>query len=198
MTKYLFPLLLIMISNLAAANAVIGGLAPSFSLSNSKGETVSLADFKGDTVILEWTNHDCPFVRKHYDSSNMQNLQKKYVDQGVIWLSIISSAEGKQGHVSGEKADQLTLSRNATPTHVLLDEEGTVGKLYGAKTTPHMYIINSEGTLLYNGAIDSIRSANPNDITSATNYVDLAMAELAQGKPLSKPLTRPYGCSVKY
>jgi len=183
---------------LAIAAVSIGKPAPDFTLLDSAGESQSLAQFAGKKVILEWTNHDCPFVQKHYDSQNMQSLQARYTEQGVVWLSIISSAEGKQGYVSAEKANELTVSRGAKPTHVLFDASGDVGRAYGAKTTPHMYIIDEQGVLKYDGAIDSISSSNPADIEKAENYVDSAMAALANDEPIEKTKTRPYGCSIKY
>lgn len=172
--------------------------APSFALTNSQGEQVSLSDYQGKYVVLEWTNHLCPYVKKHYESDNMQGLQRKYTEQDVVWLSIISSASGKQGHVSPAKADELTQTRKAAPSHVLFDESGEIGKLYGAKTTPHMYIIDPAGTLRYAGAIDSIKSANPADIPKATNYVESSMTSLLAGSDVNKKVTPPYGCSVKY
>ncbi len=181
-------------------NAMVkpGENAPDFTLKDSAGETRSLSDFEGKTVILEWTNHECPFVQKHYGSGNMQQLQSAYTEDEVVWLSVISSAPGKQGYVSGEEADALTDSRNAKPSFVLLDPSGDTGRAYDAKTTPHMYIIDGEGVLQYAGAIDSIPTANPADIEKATNYVNQAMTELASTAPVSEPLTRPYGCSIKY
>ena len=152
----------------------------------------------GKIVVLEWTNHQCPFVRKHYGANNMQTLQKDYTDKGVVWLSIISSAPGKQGHVEPQRANELTVSRGAHPTAVLLDTSGEVGRIYGASNTPHMYIIDTDGVLVSMGAIDSIRSANPADIGDAVNYVALGLDELMSGQPVSNPVTRPYGCSVKY
>ncbi|NKF51903.1 redoxin domain-containing protein [Shewanella sp. WXL01] len=190
-------LLLGFIGNVAAA-VKVDQVAPNFSLANSKGQQVQLSDFKGKYVVLEWTNHLCPYVQKHYDSDNIPSMQREYTQKNIVWLSIISSAEGKQGHIDAAKSDELTASRNAAPTHVLFDPEGDVGKLYGAKTTPHMYIIDPAGTLKYAGGIDSIKSANPADIAKADNYVELAMAELLAGKNVSKKLTPPYGCSVKY
>lgn len=190
--------LLWLMNSIALANVTIGEKAPGFGLLDTSGEKRKLSDFAGKMIILEWTNHQCPFVKKHYNSKNMQNLQKKYTSEGVVWLSIISSAKGKQGNVSGAEAVKLTEDRGASPSYVLFDESGDVGRLYGAKTTPHMYIINEEGVLLYNGAIDSIRSTKTEDVPKATNYVDLAMAEIKAGNPLSKSTTRPYGCSVKY
>ena len=172
--------------------------APNFSLTDSNGESVELYNFKGRPIILEWTNHLCPFVEKHYNANNMQSLQNKYAEQGVTWLTIISSAQGKQGYVTGEQANELTSSRNAAPKHVLLDPEGKVGRLYGAETTPHMYIIDRSGKLVYKGAIDSVRSTDVADIEKAVNYVDQVMDELEAGKPVSVQETKAYGCSVKY
>ncbi len=172
--------------------------APNFTLNSVSGTMVSLSDYRGKTVVLEWTNHDCPYVQKHYDSDNMQSLQRKYTSQDVVWLSIISSAPGKQGYIDAETANQLTSSRKAAPTQVLFDPEGKVGRQYGARTTPHMFIIDQEGTLRYMGAIDSIKSANPADIAKATNYVDEGLASLRAGKAIAKKSSSPYGCSVKY
>lgn len=186
------------ISFSAFAAPKVDAPAPDFTLKNSAGETVKLSDYQGNYVVLEWTNHDCPYVKKHYESDNMQQLQRSYTEQDVVWLSVISSAPGKQGHVSGEKAEQLTSSRNAAPTHVLHDESGAVGKEYGAKTTPHMYIITPEGELKYAGAIDSIKSANPADIPKATNYVNASFEALMAGQEVNPKVTVPYGCSVKY
>jgi peroxiredoxin len=180
------------------ASVNTGEATPDFTLTDSYGKTHSLSEFKGKTVILEWTNHDCPFVKKHYDSSNMQQLQKKYTEKDVVWLSIISSAEGKQGFVSADQANKLTATRKASPSFVLFDNDGAVGKSYGAKTTPHMYIINAEGKLIYKGGIDSIQSADQADIAKAVNYVDKAMSEHLSGKPVSETTTLPYGCSIKY
>ncbi|NMH60984.1 redoxin domain-containing protein [Alteromonas sp. MYP5] len=185
-------------SMLTNAAVDIDKQAPDFSLTNTQGEQVSLADFKGKTVILEWTNHLCPYVQKHYNSENMQDLQKSYTDEDVVWLTIISSAPGKQGHVSAAEAVKLTEDRNASPSHVLFDESGEVGKMYAAKTTPHMYIIDDSGMLRYAGAIDSIKSANPADIAKADNYVKMGMTSLASGEELQYKKTAPYGCSIKY
>ena len=184
--------------SVAQAKVAINQPAPDFSARDSSGNQVNLKDYAGKMVVLEWTNHLCPFVKKHYDRGNMQGLQKKYTEQGVVWLSVISSAKGKQGYVTGTQADKLSLDRDAKPTKVLLDPEGKVGRLYGAKTTPHMYIIDKQGILRYMGAIDNIRSSDKTDIPFATNYVVQAMDELAAGKPVSEAVTRAYGCTVKY
>ena len=182
----------------ASATAQVGQAAPDFTLTASDGESYTLSDLQGKRVILEWTNHDCPYVRKHYGSGNMQALQQTATDEGYVWLSIISSASGKQGHVDAAQANALTEKRNALPTAVLFDESGEVGKAYGARTTPHMYVIDTDGTLLYAGGIDDKPTANPADIDVATNYVVQAMSELAAGDQLSVTTSRPYGCSVKY
>lgn len=183
----------------ALAAPVIGEAAPEFELLDSYGERHALTDFRGQTVILEWTNHECPFVRKHYDAGNMQNQQQQAAEQhDAIWLTIISSKPGAQGHVSPELANALTTDRGAAPTAVLIDESGDVGRKYSAQVTPHMYIIDPEGTLVYMGGIDSNPSANPDDIPAATQYVVAALDDLAAGRTVAEPITRPYGCTVKY
>ena len=181
-----------------AAQARIGEPAPAFSLADSYGKAISLADFRGKTVVLEWTNHDCPYVRKHYGANNMQMLQKKWTGQGVVWLTLISSAPGSEGYVTGEEANKLTAQRAAAPSHVLLDPKGDVGRAYGAQTTPHMYVIKGDGTLAYMGGIDDRPTTRLEDLKTAKNFVDAALTELAQGKPVSQTTARPYGCSVKY
>ena len=173
-------------------------LPPTFLAWTRRAKPCRLADYRGKTVVLEWTNHDCPYVRKHYGAGNMQDQQREAAAQGVIWLSVISSAPGQQGHVSPAAADALTRSRNAAPHAVLLDPAGTISRAYGAKTTPHMYIIDEAGQLVYMGGIDSLTTANPDDIVRATQYVRIALQERAAGQPISTPVTRPYGCSVKY
>ena len=195
--KWALWVTLVLAASTAWAIPKVDQAAPAFTAVDSNGKTVSLKDFAGKKVILEWTNHKCPFVVKHYEG-NMQALQKQYPNEEVVWLSVISSAKGKQGYVDGAEANQLSADRGAAPDHVLLDPEGTLGKLYGAKTTPHMYIVDEKGALKYMGAIDSIRSTNPTDIPKATNYVTQAMVELAAGKAVSEPVTQAYGCSVKY
>lgn len=175
----------------------IGMPAPDFTLVDSTGASHKLQDFAGKNVVLEWTNHDCPFVQKHYQG-NMQALQKEMTAQDVVWLSVISSAPGKQGHVSGAKADELTASRNAAPTAVVFDESGVVGQAYAAKTTPHMYVIDKAGVLQYMGGIDSIPSAKVADIAKATPYFANAANAVLAGKTPDPAITKPYGCSVKY
>lgn len=181
-----------------AAEAVVGKSAKDFTLPDSTGKIHSLSDYKGKIVVLEWLNHGCPFVKKHYNSGNMQKLQKMYAEKGIVWFSIVSSAPGKQGYMTPEEAVESVKHHIASPKAVLLDPEGTVGKLYGAKTTPHMFIIDSAGNLVYNGGIDDIRSTNPDDIAKAKNYVRMALDELLAGKEVSVQTSQPYGCSVKY
>ncbi len=182
----------------SSASLRVGEPAPDFEGVDTRGTSHRLADYRGKTVVLEWTNHDCPYVRKHYGAGNMQGQQREAAAQGVVWLSVISSAPGKQGYVSASKAEALTGSRDAAPHAVILDPAGKIGRAYGAKTTPHMYIIDEAGTLVYMGGIDSISTANPKDIPRATQHVRSALQELAASKPVSTPVTRPYGCSVKY
>lgn len=182
----------------ASAAAKVGQPAPAFNLVDSSGQTRSLADFAGKTVVLEWTNHECPFVKKHYGSGNMQAQQKGATADDVVWLTVNSSAPGQQGHVDGAAAERIRGAAKATQTAYLLDPDGTAGRAYGAKTTPHMYVIDPAGVLRYAGAIDSIPSKDTADIAKATQFVPQALSELASGKPVSTNLTRPYGCSVKY
>jgi hypothetical protein len=182
----------------AAPAAKVGAPAPAFSATATTGKPVSLADYSGKIVVLEWTNHECPYVRKHYESGNMQALQKEATGEGVIWLSIISSARGEQGSVSAGQADELTKTRGAAPTAVLLDPTGVVGKMYGATNTPHMYVIDKAGVLQYAGAIDDRPTTRKSDVPGAQNYVRLALASVAAGQPVKTPITRAYGCTVKY
>ena len=182
----------------ATAQVRVGNGAPGFTLTNSDGRAVSLSDFKGKTVVLEWTNHECPYVRKHYGGNNMQALQKKWTGQGVVWLSVISSGPGLDGHVSPEQANKLTADRGAAPSAVLFDPTGKVGRAYNARTTPHMYVIAGDGALVYAGGIDDQPSARLEDLKIAKNFVDQALSEIAQGKPVSVTSSRAYGCSVKY
>jgi peroxiredoxin len=183
---------------LAHATATIDAPAPAFSATTADGRTVNLAEYKGKTVVLEWTNHDCPYVRKHYGTGNMQAQQKAATAQGVVWLQVISSAPGQQGHVDGAGAQKLNADRGAVPTATLLDPKGELGKLYGAQTTPHMYVIKPDGTLAYKGGIDSLATPDKADIARAEPYVTEALAAVAAGRKVEKASTRPYGCSVKY
>ena len=176
----------------------VGVAAPAFSATATSGQAVSLADQRGKIVVLEWTNHDCPYVRKHYETSNMQALQKEATSQGVVWLTIISSAPGTQGHVNPRQADELTATRKANPTAVLLDPTGAVGKMYGATNTPHMYVIDKAGTLMYAGAIDDRPTTRRADVQGAQNYVREALQAVTAGQAVKTPVTRAYGCTVKY
>ncbi|MGA1342192.1 MAG: redoxin domain-containing protein [Hyphomonas sp.] len=189
-----------LIASTAEAAPATGAAAPAFSGVTAAGETISLSDFAGKTVVLEWTNDGCPFVKKHYATppANMQSLQKSAAADGYVWISVISSARGEQGYADAARANELAASRGAAPTHVILDEAGTIGRLYGAKTTPHMFVITADGKLAYDGAIDSIPSARVDDIAAATNYVTAALADIGAGKSVATPVTKPYGCSVKY
>lgn len=190
--------ILTVLSLSAGAGVIVGKPAPDFTGVDSQGIKHNLSQYKGKTVVLEWTNHDCPYVKKHYNSGNMQKLQKDATANGIVWLSIISSKPGKQGHVSGKQANELTQSRNAAPTAVILDETSEIGLLYGAKTTPHMFIIDKKGQLVYMGGIDNIPSKDEDDIADAKNYVRAALDAMAEGKIIEDSITRPYGCSVKY
>lgn len=180
------------------AEVTTGTAAPDFTLLDSNGATNKLSDFKGKVVVLEWINHGCPFVVKHYAKGNMQGLQTDYTGKGVVWLSICSSAEGKQGYYAASDWKKLNAEKGGKATAILLDPEGTVGNLYGAKTTPHMYVINAAGTLVYQGAIDEKPSTEPDDIPGAKNFVASALDEVLAGKPVTTGQTKPYGCSVKY
>ena len=193
-----FLITLALVAGSAIAAPRVGEPAPDFTGVDTQGKTHRLADYRGKTVVLEWTNHDCPYVRKHYGAGNLQEQQREAAAQGVIWLSVISSAPGQQGYVSPAEADELTRSRKAVPHAVLLDPEGRIGRAYEAKTTPHMFIIDEAGKLVYMGGIDSLATADPADIAKATQYVRVALKERAAGQPISAPVTRPYGCSVKY
>lgn len=181
-----------------AAMATIDEKAPDFELTGADGKTYKLSDFKGKHVVLEWVNFGCPFVRKHYDSGNMQTLQKTYTDSGVVWLSISSSAPGKQGYYEGEALHAQLKKEKGAQTAYLVDADGKVGKLYGARTTPHMYVISPEGKLVYAGGIDNIKSADVADIPKATNYVSEALDCCLAGEPVTQKTSAPYGCSVKY
>ncbi|MEN8712214.1 MAG: thioredoxin family protein [Arenicellales bacterium] len=198
LTQTMLLSLLAAISLTTHAAVNVGQPAPDFTGADSNGKQHSLSQYKGKTVVLEWTNHDCPYVKKHYNSGNMQALQKDATANGVVWLSIISSRPGKQGHVSGKQANKLTASRNASPTAVILDESSEIGLLYGAKTTPHMYIVDKSGQLVYMGGIDNTPSKDEDDIPNSKNYVRAALDEMAAGQAIKESITRPYGCSVKY
>lgn len=182
----------------ATAAPVVGQLAPQFTAVDTDGKSHALSEFKGKTVVLEWTNDGCPYVQKHYGSGNMQKVQKDLTAAGAVWLSVISSAPGKQGYVSGEEANQLTASRGAKPTAVLLDPKGVVGRAYEAQTTPHMFVIDKAGVLRYMGAIDDQPTTDRDTIAGARNYVREAFAAVSSGGKVALAATDPYGCSVKY
>ncbi|MGO9930934.1 MAG: redoxin domain-containing protein [Steroidobacteraceae bacterium] len=190
--------LIAMLISSAAAAVQVGQPAPDFTAVDSKGHSVQLSAYRGKTVVLEWTNADCPYTRKHYASGNMQNVQSLAQQDGIVWLTVISSAPGRQGYVTGSGADYLTESRKASPTAVLLDPTGAVARLYEAKTTPHMFVIDKYGTLQYMGGMDSIATADAGDIARAEPYLKEAMLAVAQGNPVPHAVTKPYGCSIKY
>lgn len=182
----------------AQGAAKVGASAPAFQAVDADGKTRNLSEFAGKTVILEWTNHECPYVRKHYSSATMQTLQKDMAKEGVVWLSVISSPPGEQGYVDGARAKELTVQRDAAPAGILLDPKSQVARAYGAQTTPHMYIIDPKGTLAYMGAIDDRPSSAASSLKGAKSYVRQAIAELKAGKPVSEASTKAYGCVVKY
>ena len=178
--------------------AEVGELAPEFTAMDIKGKKFDLHHYLGKIVVLEWTNHQCPFVKKYYDEGHMQAIQKKATDDGVIWVSIVSSAKGRQGHTSDEEAAAIIEQQGAHPTYKIMDPSGEIGKLYQAKTTPHMYVIDKKGVLAYAGAIDDNPSPRTSAIEYATNYVSKALSDLAAGGAVRTPYTPPYGCRVKY
>lgn len=182
----------------AVAAPAVGQPAPDFGLTSTDGKPVRLSDFRGKHVVLEWTNPGCPFVRKHYGADNMQATQREAAGKGVIWLAINSTEPGSGDYLKPAQLAAWLGGHKAVVTATLMDEDGEVGKAYGARTTPHMYIVGPQGTLLYAGGIDSIPSAKVEDIKSATNYVRQGLTEVLSGKALSAPVTKPYGCSVKY
>jgi peroxiredoxin len=199
-TKLLATLLTLAASAalIAAESPAVGTTAPNFSLTDSKGKTQTVSQYKGKYVVLEWFNPDCPFVKKHYGSGNMQKLQEEFTDKGVVWLSIDSSAPGLEGHLTAEQANAKMTEWKTKQTALVLDPDGKAGRSYGAKNTPHMFVINPEGKIIYEGAIDSKATPNPSDIASSTNYVKVALEESLAGKTVSNANTKPYGCSVKY
>lgn len=200
----LLTLALLPLSTAAMAAPEIGKPAPTFTATDTNGKTVALADLKGKTVVLEWTNHQCPFVVKHYASGNMQALQAETTADGVVWVSINSSAKGKEGNTTVEEANKIIADQKALPTHKILDESGEIGKLYDAKTTPHMFVIDKNGVLAYAGAIDDKSGFDPEEVKTAKNYVRAALADLTDAKlakadnPVEVSSTKPYGCGVKY
>lgn len=178
--------------------AKVGDAAPDFTATDSNGNVHKLSQYRGKYVVLEWTNRGCPYTQKHYNTGNMQRLQKEWTAKGVIWLTVASSAPGKQGYVTAADENAYLKQVNAAPTAVLLDPTGQLGHLYDAKTTPHIFIINPQGTLIYNGAIDDRATTDVSDVNGAKNYVTAALDESMAGKPVSVATSRPYGCSVKY
>jgi peroxiredoxin len=178
--------------------ARVGEPAPDFAATDSNGKVEKLSDFRGKFVVLEWTNRGCPYTQKHYNSGNMQRLQKEWTDRGVIWLTVVSSAPGKQGYVAASEENTYLQQVKAAPTAVLMDPTGAIGHMYDAKTTPHMFLISPQGTLIYNGAIDDRPTTDVSDVNGAKNYISAALNEATTGKPVSVPTSRPYGCSIKY
>lgn len=178
--------------------AKVGEAAPEFTGTASNGKTFHLSDYRGKFVVLEWHNNGCPFVGKQYNSGNMQRLQKQWTGQGVTWFTILSSAPGQQGYVTAMEENDYLAKMQAAPTAALLDPAGVIGHLYGAKTSPQMVVINAQGVVIYDGAIDDKPTTDLNDVPGATNYVSLALAQAMAGKAVETPATRPYGCSVKY
>jgi peroxiredoxin len=192
-------LLVFLFVGLSAGNATrVGDRAPDFTATDSNGRVHKLSEYQDKFVVLEWTNRGCPYTQKHYNSGNMQRLQREWTSRGVTWLTVISSAPGKQGYVKAAEENAYVKQVNAAPTAVLLDPTGVLGRLYDAKTTPHMFIIDPKGILIYNGAIDDRPTTDLADVNGARNYLSLALEEATSGKPVSIPTTRPYGCSVKY
>ena len=185
-------------AGVAAAQAAVGQAAPGFSLTDTQGRAVKLSDYKGRHVVLEWVNPGCPYVQKHYNSGNMPATQKSARAKDVVWLAINSTAVDHHDYRKPADLSNWLSSKQATPTQTLMDVQGSVGRAYGARTTPHMYVIDPQGKLVYAGAIDSIPSASTSDIAGATNYVNQALAESLAGKPVSKATSQPYGCSIKY
>ncbi len=200
MKRFHTPLVMLVLALFTcfAFAAKAGDAAPDFTVADSNGKMHKLSDYKGKFVVLEWHNQGCPYVKKHYGSGNMQRLQKEWTAKGVVWLTIISSAPGKQGFVSAQEQNAYFKQANASPTASLLDPSGDVGRLYSAKTTPHMFVIDPKGTVVYNGAIDDKPTADPNDLAGSSNYVTTALSEATSGKSVSTPATKPYGCTVKY
>jgi peroxiredoxin len=197
--KHMFTAMVSAISlSLSVQAAEVGKAAPAFSAKDAKGEEVSLEKLKGKVVVLEWVNHGCPFVVKHYGSKNMQKLQETYTGKGVVWITINSGSKASGSFTDNETFLKMSADKGSKASHLIADESGTIGKAYLAKTTPHMYVIDADGVLVYNGAIDSKKSTDEADIAGAENYVSKALDEVLAGKPVSQAKTEPYGCSVKY
>jgi peroxiredoxin len=181
-----------------AAEVQVGKAAPEFTFTDIEGTQAKLSDFRGKYVVIEWFNHGCPFVGKHYKSDRMQNLQRKYTEAGVVWIAVNSTSDGHDNYRDAAMSRKEAEAKGTSATYIVLDPSGKIGKLYGAKTTPHIFIINPEGEIIYMGAADSINSTDVGDIEKATNYIDQALTEALAGKPVSTSETKPYGCSVKY
>lgn len=193
-----FLAVLVLIISTAQAELKVGDPAPNFEATDTEGKKHNLSDLKGKIVVLEWTNHKCPFVIKHYTRNNMPQLQEKYTGKGIVWLSIVSSAPGKEGHINSTEANEIRKNMNVKSTATILDESGAIGKSYDARTTPHMFVIDKEGKIAYMGAIDDKPTTNPDDITTAQNYVAKALDALLEGKKIGLTQSVPYGCSIKY
>lgn len=198
MRKILLAFAVLASSEAVSWAAKVGQPAPEFTLTDASGKQRSLKDYRGKLVVLEWLNHGCPYVQKHYDSGNMQALQAEAKKKGVVWLSVASSAKGKQGYMEGPETLETMKAKKASPAAILLDPKGQVGRMYKAKTTPHMFLVDKKGTLIYAGAIDDRPTTSTGDVKTAKNWVRQAMDEALAGKPVSSPATAPYGCSVKY
>ena len=198
MKTLLVALLMTLSGSFAFADAKVGSPAPDFSVMDATGKTHKLSDFKGKNVVLEWYNKDCPYVRKHYDSKNMQKIQADMTAKNIVWLSVVSSAPGKQGYLAAAETVKNAQKEGSKATATLIDDKGVMGKAYGAKTTPHMYVIDAQGVLRYNGAIDSNDSADPKTIATSENYVVRALASVEKGEKVAKETSKPYGCGVKY
>lgn len=192
----IFTMLFLLVASALAVK--VGDQAPDFTGTDSHGQTHKLSDYRGKFVVLEWHNNGCPFTKKHYESGNMERLQKEWTDKGVVWFTVISSSPGTQGYVTADQENEYMQKMHAVPTAALLDPKGDIGHLYGAKTTPHMFVINPQGQLIYNGAIDDKATPDQSDINGAKNYVSEALQEAMAGQPVATATTRPYGCSVKY
>ena len=190
--------LAVVLCPIACAQAVVGSPAPGFTATDSRGESHSLNQYRGKYVVLEWHNQGCPYTKKHYVSGNMQSLQKEWTEKGVVWFTVISSAQGQQGYVTDVEENAYLEKMHADPTAVLMDADGKLGRLYGARTTPEMYVIDPSGKLIYEGAIDDRATPDVSDIKGADNYLTDALTEAMAGKSVLKSYTRPYGCSVKY
>jgi peroxiredoxin len=188
----------IICATLTAYAVRVGDPAPDFTGTDSHGQTHKLADYRGKFVVLEWTNNGCPYTQKHYESGNMQSLQKQWTSKGVVWLTVLSSAPGQQGYMTAADENAFIVKEHADPTAALLDPTGNIGHQYEAKTTPHIFVIDPAGKVVYVGAIDDHPTTDPGDIKASKNYVSAALTEAMAGKPIETAYTRPYGCSVKY